>query len=61
MNELKLAFKRFRIISCSVAMASTHLERARALEEDLDQYEDACAELLTIEVKRVRSDFLNEF
>lgn len=36
------------------AMSSTLLERTRALEEDIDQYEDACAELLVEDATRVR-------
>ena len=35
-------------------MSSTLLERARALEEDIEQYEEACSEVLMEETKRVR-------
>lgn len=37
-------------------MSSSLLERARSYEEDIDQYENECAELLTETPKRVRGE-----
>ena len=52
------SLRRFFFVSAplgfALAMSSSLLERTRAYQEDIDQYEDACAELLLEEASRVR-------